>query len=107
MNTDSSAGDLLYGSISPSEGSGIFVGFDTGLTAGARFHTCGSFLPTMERTNLDMTHPQIAVWNKELLGVAGKAARLCYDQCMADLEQPCRAAPRLSDGGSQVTSAWW
>ena len=202
MNTDSSSGDLLYGSISPSEGafrvcprsssrfprvfrstfvldllrvfhasfaqsllslcscfaprcfvattgSGIFVGFDTGLTAGARFHTCGSFLvrvwplfrsnscffdhlpgtnarfvrslsrsfcaltfalltqPTMERTNLDMTHPQIAVWNQELLGVAGQAARLCYDQAMSNLARACAVDTSVSSGGSQVTSAWW
>ena len=103
---DSNAGDFLIRSISPSEGSGIFVGFDTGLTAGTGFHTCGSFLPTMERTNLDMTHPQIQIWNQELLAVAGYAARLCYEYNMSLLDISA-AAVGTGDAPEQVTSAWW
>ena len=107
MNDVDHAGDLLFRSISPTEASGIFVGFDTGLTAGAGFHTCGSFLPTMERTNLDMTHPQIQIWNQELLAVAGAAARICYDQAMSAVECQLSTGDSDADVTEQVASSWW
>jgi hypothetical protein len=73
---------MLYRAVSPLERAGIFVGMDTGEHAGAGFHTSAPFYPTMERTRLDMTHPQIQQWNTELLAVAGLAARITYDAAM-------------------------
>ena len=97
----------LYEAISPTVRSGIFVGFDTGLTAGAGFHTSSSgFLPTMERTKLDMTHPQIACWNRELLAVAGMAARVTYDSELSREDQASQQPRRIIPGPTIPSSPW-
>lgn len=43
-------------------------------------HVHSSFIPTIERENLDLQDPYISVWNKELLTATGQIARFMYDQ---------------------------
>jgi hypothetical protein len=97
--------------VSPLVRAGLFVGFDTALLTGCGFHTSGDFLPTMERTNLDMSHPQIGQWNKELLLVAGNVARAYYNFRMGEMRAEYDALPAfvssLSPSPHPVVVPWW
>jgi len=53
----------------------IYIGIgQTDQSTGGGFHLCGGFLPTMERTALDMNDKNCQFWNTALLAMAGSMA---------------------------------
>ena len=60
-------------------GGRIFIGFETHQSSGLAFHIAAPFIPTVERESLDFVDKNLAIWNAELLRIAGKLARLIYE----------------------------
>eukprot|EP00667_Euglena_gracilis_P000631 EG_transcript_631 len=74
--------------VSPSLGPGrVFVGMPTSQTTGGHFHLAAPFYPTVERELIDFSTPALALWNEELLGLAGGVARVHYDGELRRLQQ--------------------
>ncbi|KAG9310204.1 hypothetical protein JVU11DRAFT_9846 [Chiua virens] len=51
-------------------------GQSTNQTTGIGLHISAHFLPTMERSSIDLANGQVAAWNEEVLWVAGFLARV-------------------------------
>lgn len=49
----------------------VFIGHATGQTTGMAGHLSARFIPTVERESIDLVDRHVAVWNRELLHVAG------------------------------------
>lgn len=57
----------------------LYIGIGrTDQTTGCGVHVCGQFLPTMERTAVDLSDRDALLWNKELLTIAGGVAAAYY-----------------------------
>ncbi|KIJ33557.1 hypothetical protein M422DRAFT_783144 [Sphaerobolus stellatus SS14] len=75
-------GSLFQGLRADLEGIGsarVFIGHATGQTTGIGGHISGRFIPTVERESIDLVDRNVAIWNKELLYVAGLLSRIAYE----------------------------
>uniref|UniRef100_A0A7S0BRV7 Uncharacterized protein n=1 Tax=Rhodosorus marinus TaxID=101924 RepID=A0A7S0BRV7_9RHOD len=74
-------------SIVPKLGKGrVFTGFPTHQTTGAGIHLSAPLIPTVERESVDFfVQPALAVWNSEILFLAGSILRGSYEQLMGEL----------------------
>ncbi|KAJ6558581.1 hypothetical protein DFH09DRAFT_1037162 [Mycena vulgaris] len=81
-------GSIFQGLRADIEGSGsarIFIGHATGQTTGLGGHMAARFIPTVERESIDLMDRNVALWNRELLGIGGFLARTAYERELADV----------------------
>lgn len=62
----------------------LYIGFRTSQTTGMAVATTGPFIPTVEREALDLQDPTLAIWNGELLFMAGVLMRLSLEHGLMD-----------------------
>ncbi|KAG2015943.1 hypothetical protein CC2G_009161 [Coprinopsis cinerea AmutBmut pab1-1] len=85
----SSTGSIFQGLRADLEGLGttrVFIGHATAQTTGIGGHMAARFIPTVEREAIDFMDRNIAVWNKELLGVGGVLARTAYEHELSEIQ---------------------
>ncbi|KAI9567656.1 hypothetical protein HD554DRAFT_2192361 [Boletus coccyginus] len=83
-------------SIVPGNESGrLFIGQSTNQTTGIGLHISAHFLPTMERSSIDLANGQVAAWNNEVLWVGGFLARIIYEEEMRIARSKDKLATRL------------
>jgi len=56
----------------------VFIGHATGQTTGMAGHLSARFIPTVERESIDLVDRHVAVWNRELLHVAGASSSCSF-----------------------------
>lgn len=77
----------------------IFVGFPTKQSTGLRSHLAlNQLIPTMERTDIDMSNSFVKDWNTEMLYMAGILARCTY-------EYELRQVQKLGSGHETASKA--
>jgi hypothetical protein len=62
----------------------VFIGLATHQSTGIGMHVFSHLIPTIERENIDLQDPYIAIWNEELLVSIGIVTRFIYDQTILD-----------------------
>lgn len=65
----------------------VFIGQATGQTTGIGGHLAARFIPTVERESIDLVDKHVAVWNRELLWIAGHISRMIYELEMARVQK--------------------
>lgn len=96
----------IFASVLPSKkpGGRVFIGFPTHQTTGAGIHlSAPSVIPTVERESIDLNARWVVTWNREMLRVAGIAARLAFSSEMADLSTKVKRAAEAAGRGTKVT----
>lgn len=58
----------------------IFIGLATHQSTGIGMHLFTHLIPTIERENIDLQDPYIAIWNEQILTSIGIIVRFIYDQ---------------------------
>ncbi|KAG9310168.1 hypothetical protein JVU11DRAFT_9790 [Chiua virens] len=84
------------GIVPENDGGRLFIGQSTNQTTGIALHISAHFLPTMERSSIDLANGQVAAWNHEVLNVGGLLARVVYEQEMH------RAAKSKNEFGTKL-----
>ncbi|CAG8463812.1 12087_t:CDS:10 [Funneliformis caledonium] len=70
----------------PKQGN-IYIGFPTHQTTGCCTHLAARVIPTVERESIDLVDKTLAVYNKDLLCVAGILCRIVYEDDFAQIKQ--------------------
>ncbi|CAG8705877.1 9435_t:CDS:2, partial [Ambispora leptoticha] len=63
----------------------IFIGFPTHQTTGCCSHLAARVIPTVERESVDLVDKTLAVYNEEMLTMAGILSRLLYEDEMSQI----------------------
>lgn len=72
MQTTKGSKDLFQNLIPmPDRQGNVYIGFPTHQTTGSSISLAGHFIPTVERESIDFADKSLAVWNMELLSMAG------------------------------------
>jgi Protein of unknown function (DUF3684) len=66
----------------------IFIGFRTSQTTGLGAHVAAPFVPTVEREAIDLQNTVLAVYNVDLLELAGLVLRLVLEHVMHNVVDP-------------------
>ncbi|OAG37342.1 hypothetical protein AYO21_08419 [Fonsecaea monophora] len=83
----SAAGDV-FGTVLPSRGGKIFIGFPTHQTTGLSAHiSAPSVIPTVERESIDLNARYVRTWNMEMLRAAGIVCRVAWSCEMQELKE--------------------
>ncbi|PKY20927.1 hypothetical protein RhiirB3_524661 [Rhizophagus irregularis] len=64
----------------------IYIGFPTHQTTGCCIHLAARVIPTVERESIDLVDKTLAVYNSELLSLAGTLCRILYESEMSYIE---------------------
>ncbi|EXJ72432.1 uncharacterized protein A1O5_04936 [Cladophialophora psammophila CBS 110553] len=81
------AGDV-FGTVLPSRGGKIFIGFPTHQTTGLSAHiSAPSVIPTVEREAIDLNARYVRTWNAEMLRAAGIVCRIAWSCEMQELKE--------------------
>lgn len=95
----SAAGDV-FGTVLPSKGGKIFIGFPTHQTTGLSAHiSAPSVIPTVERESIDLNARYVRTWNMEMLRAAGIVCRIAWSTEMQELQEKIR---RQAAGRSKI-----
>lgn len=95
----SAAGDV-FGTVLPSKGGKIFIGFPTHQTTGLSAHiSAPSVIPTVERESIDLNARYVRTWNMEMLRAAGIVCRIAWSTEMQELQEKVR---RQASGRSKI-----
>ncbi|RHZ75365.1 hypothetical protein Glove_216g186 [Diversispora epigaea] len=65
----------------------IFIGFPTHQTTGCSSHLAARLIPTVERESVDLVDKTLAVYNTEMLCLAGILCRILYEDEMAQISK--------------------
>ncbi|RIA78752.1 hypothetical protein C1645_810982, partial [Glomus cerebriforme] len=65
----------------------IYIGFTTHQTTGCCSHLAARVIPTMERESIDLANKTLAVYNGEMLYLAGTLCRILYEDEMTQITQ--------------------
>ncbi|CAG8505139.1 14702_t:CDS:10 [Racocetra fulgida] len=68
----------------------IFIGFPTHQTTGCSSHLAARLIPTVERESIDLIDKTLAVYNNEMLCVAGILSRILYEDEMSQISKVYR-----------------
>ena len=83
----SAAGDV-FGTVLPSRGGKIFIGFPTHQTTGLSAHiSAPSVIPTVERESIDLNARYVRTWNMEMLRAAGIVCRIAWSRELQELKE--------------------
>ncbi|KIX09887.1 uncharacterized protein Z518_00968 [Rhinocladiella mackenziei CBS 650.93] len=83
----SAAGDV-FGTVLPSRGGRIFIGFPTHQTTGLSAHiSAPSVIPTVERESIDLNARYVRTWNMEMLRAAGIVCRIAWSCEMQEIKE--------------------
>ncbi|KAJ4514434.1 hypothetical protein HRR83_001916 [Exophiala dermatitidis] len=95
----SAAGDV-FGTVLPSRGGKIFIGFPTHQTRGLSAHiSAPSVIPTVERESIDLNARYVRTWNVEMLRAAGIVCRIAWSSEMQELKEKMQ---REANGRSKI-----
>ncbi|KAG9304270.1 hypothetical protein G9A89_019832 [Geosiphon pyriformis] len=73
------AGDIFKDLLPYPDQGRIFIGFPTHQTTGCSSHLAARLIPTVERESVDLVDKTLAIYNEEMLTVAGILSRLLYE----------------------------
>ncbi|CAG8499425.1 7450_t:CDS:10, partial [Scutellospora calospora] len=65
----------------------IFIGFPTHQTTGCSSHLAARLIPTVERESIDLIDKTLAVYNNEMLSLAGILSRILYEDEMNQISK--------------------
>ncbi|CAG8589024.1 5426_t:CDS:10 [Diversispora eburnea] len=65
----------------------IFIGFPTHQTTGCSSHLAARLIPTVERESVDLVDKTLAVYNTEMLCLAGILCRILYEDEMTQISR--------------------
>ncbi|KAF0389336.1 putative hatpase domain protein [Gigaspora margarita] len=65
----------------------IFIGFPTHQTTGCSSHLAARLIPTVERESVDLVDKTLAVYNNEMLCLAGILSRILYEDEMSQISK--------------------
>ncbi|GBB83136.1 hypothetical protein RclHR1_00010018 [Rhizophagus clarus] len=65
----------------------IYIGFPTHQTTGCCIHLAARVIPTVERESIDLVDKTLAIYNSELLSLAGTLCRILYEGEMSYIAQ--------------------
>lgn len=83
----SAAGDV-FGTVLPTRGGKIFIGFPTHQTTGLSAHiSAPSVIPTVERESIDLNARYVRTWNMEMLRAAGIVCRIAWSCEMQEIKE--------------------
>lgn len=95
----SAAGDV-FGTVLPSRGGKIFIGFPTQQTTGLSAHiSAPSVIPTVERESIDLNARYVRTWNMEMLRAAGIVCRIAWSCEMQEIKEKIQ---REANGRSKI-----
>ncbi|KAJ9603391.1 hypothetical protein H2200_012169 [Cladophialophora chaetospira] len=95
----SAAGDV-FGTVLPSRGGKIFIGFPTHQTTGLSAHiSAPSVIPTVERESIDLNARYVRTWNMEMLRAAGIVCRVAWSCELQELKEKTQ---REANGRSKI-----
>lgn len=95
----SAAGDV-FGTVLPSRGGKIFIGFPTHQTTGLSAHiSAPSVIPTVERESIDLNARYVRTWNMEMLRAAGIVCRIAWSCELQELKEKTQ---REANGRSKI-----
>ncbi|KIY74271.1 hypothetical protein CYLTODRAFT_416120 [Cylindrobasidium torrendii FP15055 ss-10] len=77
----------LYADLDGSDSAHIFIGHATENATGIGGHISSRFIPTVERTKVDINNHTVTAWNYELLRAGGILSRIVHDLEYADIKR--------------------
>ncbi|KIW70878.1 hypothetical protein PV04_03113 [Phialophora macrospora] len=99
LSKASAAGDV-FGTVLPSRGGKIFIGFPTHQTTGLSAHiSAPSVIPTVERESIDLNARYVRTWNMEMLRAAGIVCRIAWSCELQELKEKTQ---REANGRSKI-----
>lgn len=98
--TKASASGDVFGTVLPSRGGKIFIGFPTHQTTGLSAHiSAPSVIPTVERESIDLNARYVRTWNMEMLRAAGIVCRIAWSCEMQEIKEKTM---REANGRSKI-----
>ncbi|KAL6243708.1 hypothetical protein RBB50_009141 [Rhinocladiella similis] len=98
--TKASASGDVFGTVLPSRGGKIFIGFPTHQTTGLSAHiSAPSVIPTVERESIDLNARYVRTWNMEMLRAAGIVCRIAWSCEMHEIKEKTM---REANGRSKI-----
>ncbi|TFK17002.1 hypothetical protein FA15DRAFT_761246 [Coprinopsis marcescibilis] len=108
LNYPECTGSIFQGLRADLDGKGlarVFIGHSTGQTTGMGGHMSARFIPTVERELIDLTDPNVSVWNKELLAIGGVLSRVVYESEIEKVQKAWKVSQTEGPDSMSATRA--